>query len=175
MSNGRAACQVRLLLNRAALRGGLAINIAGMCWMLLKALGASPEEWDHLLHFSAGQLPADQDQMNALIDRTRCTGHLYGGGATGDGGFQRQGTAGDPGNYLCLGACNVQVDPEASECWSYFSGTESDAGELDPEAARVYNTCEVDGVMRGDSVAIGNQVYQDYALAKQRWRRFTPI
>ena len=77
----------------------------------------------------------------------------------------------------------MQVDPQASECplcWSYFdeelsSGTESDAGELDPEAARVYNTCEVDGVMRGDSVAIGSQVYQDYVLAKQRWRRFTPI
>ena len=38
-----------ILRNRAPDRGGMALNWEGMGWLLLNALGTSPEVWDRLM------------------------------------------------------------------------------------------------------------------------------
>ena len=67
---------------------------------------------------------------------------------------------------------------QCSHCQSYYdeefsSGTDSDSGTSDQAAAGLYQSVEVDGEMRSDESAIMNQVYQDYIMAKKRWRRMS--
>ena len=49
----------------------------------------------------------------------------------------------------------------------FSSGTEPDGGESDPDAANLY------GHYDSDPALLGNVLYGEYMLAKQRWRRFS--
>ena len=85
---------------RAQQRGGLGINAQGLSWMLLNALRLPPEMWDRLLPANQGILPQDEQQLAALCDRIRRTGHLL------EGGYHRhpgQGATGDPGHFATAG------------------------------------------------------------------------
>ena len=217
-----------ILRNRAAVRGGLGVNIQGLSWMLLRALQLGPDDWDKFLQFNAGQLPHDQDTMNQLVERIRRYGHLH-EGAMKHG--TRQGGTGDPGNYFFptfnsspgMASANMHPTPSAGggfvgasfagnaqnqglsqmftgsaglgptaeayvsqedgaaqcpHCLSFFdeefsSGTDSDSETEDSEAAGLYQSVMVDGVARQDEEAILGQVYQDYVMAKRRWRRMS--
>ena len=215
-----------ILRTRAAVRGGLGINMQGLSWMLLRSLQMGPEDWDKFLQFNGGQLPNNQDTMNQLVERLRRFGHLQ-EGAMRHG--TRQGATGDPGNYYfptfdnqgfpsnayASGASqsNSHPGPSGRDCWSdgllqmftgqtgsgppeqaymsqedghtqcphchsyydeeFSSGTDSDSGESDRDAAGLYQSVQVDGENRSDEAAIMNQVYQDYVMAKRRWRRMS--
>ena len=52
------------------------------------------------------------------------------------------------------------------------SATESDTGSQDPDAVS-YATVNVDGQMRQDDDARANTLYQDYIMARRRWRRYS--
>ena len=52
------------------------------------------------------------------------------------------------------------------------SATESDTGSHDPDAAS-YATVNVDGQARQDDDALSNTLYQDYIMARRRWRRYS--
>ena len=85
---------------RAQQRGGLGINAQGLSWMLLNALRLPPEMWDRLLLANQGILPQDEQQLAALCNRIRRTGHLL------EGGYHRhpgQGATGDPGHFATAG------------------------------------------------------------------------
>lgn len=85
-----------VLRNRAANRGGMAVNFSGLSWILLNALGLAPDQWERLLFHNEGRMPANGDEFNQLMERIRRTGHMYEGhmnhrthhqGATGDTGL----------------------------------------------------------------------------------------
>ena len=76
------------------------------------------------------------------------------------------------------GNVGVGDDGQCSHCGLYFedddmsSATESDTGSYDADAA-AYATVEVDGPARHDDDARANALYQDYVMARRRWRRYT--
>ena len=76
------------------------------------------------------------------------------------------------------GNVGVGDDGQCSHCGLYFedddmsSATESDTGSYDADAA-AYATVEVDGQTRHDDDARANALYQDYVMARRRWRRYT--
>ena len=85
-----------VLRNRAALRGGLGMNPAGLSWLLIRALNLPPELLDRLLAPLGGQLPQNDAQLADLMQHVRRQGHLY------EHGFRhshRQGGVGDAGAY----------------------------------------------------------------------------
>ena len=86
-----------VLRNRAAQRGGLALNSSGLAWVLLRALQLPPELMDRLLAPIGGQLPQNEGQLTELMGRIRRQGHLFEHGFKGAG---RQGATGDPGAYF---------------------------------------------------------------------------
>lgn len=47
-----------VLRNRAANRGGMAVNFSGLSWILLNALGLAPDQWERLLFHNEGRMPA---------------------------------------------------------------------------------------------------------------------
>ena len=69
-------------------------------------------------------------------------------------------------------------DVRCSTCGVYFddddvsSATDTDDEEPD-EGAQAYAQVEVDGQWRSDDEAVGERLYQDYLIAKRRWRRFS--
>ena len=86
-----------ILRNRAANRGGMALNWEGMGWLLLNALGASPEVWDRLMLVNDGRLPHNEQELTLLMERIRRMGHNY------EGGFRQathHGASGDPGQFF---------------------------------------------------------------------------
>ncbi|OLP76419.1 hypothetical protein AK812_SmicGene43651 [Symbiodinium microadriaticum] len=86
-----------VLRNRAAQRGGLALNASGMAWILLRALSLPAELLDRLLAQTGGHLPVNEDQLVELMGRIRRQGHLF------EQGFKtsfKQGGTGDPGAYF---------------------------------------------------------------------------
>ena len=85
-----------ILRNRAAQRGGMALNSEGLSWILLNALKLSPEGWDRLLFWNDGHLPRDGAEMEQLMGRLRRAGHVREGLHHRDSG---QGGVGDPGAY----------------------------------------------------------------------------
>ena len=65
----------------------------------------------------------------------------------------------------------TEEEEQCTRCGMYYedefsSGTESDDGEADSEASQIYAQFE------GDPSMLGNVLFGDYMLAKQRWRRF---
>ena len=46
-----------VLRNRAANRGGMAVNFNGLGWIILNALGATPDHWERLLFRNEERLP----------------------------------------------------------------------------------------------------------------------
>ena len=65
----------------------------------------------------------------------------------------------------------TEEEEQCTRCGMYYedefsSGTESDDGEADSEASQIYAQFESDPSM------LGNVLFGDYMLAKQRWRRF---
>ena len=85
-----------VLRNRAALRGGLGMNAAGLSWLLLRALNLPPDLLDRLLAPLGGQMPQNDAQLAELMQRVRRQGHLY---EQGYRHSHRQGGVGDPGTY----------------------------------------------------------------------------
>lgn len=87
-----------ILRNRAANRGGMALNWEGMGWLLLNALGVNPEVWDRLLFANEGRMPNNEIELNQLMERIRRMGHNY------EGGYRQQtphhGAVGDPGQFF---------------------------------------------------------------------------
>ena len=86
-----------VLRNRAAMRGGLGMNPAGLSWLLIRALGLPPDLLDRLLAPLGGQLPQNDAQLLELMQRVRRQGHLY---EQGYRHSNRQGASGDPGAYF---------------------------------------------------------------------------
>ncbi|CAE7212919.1 unnamed protein product [Symbiodinium sp. CCMP2456] len=90
------------------------------------------------------------------------------------------GAAEDMGQYVTGPGAGSSADGEdrCNVCGSYFddwefsSATETDTGSVD-EGIRAYNTVEVDGESRSDPNSRQNELYQDYILARRRWRRYT--
>ena len=105
-----------VLRNRAALRGGLGMNAAGLSWLLLRALNLPPDLLDRLLAPLGGQMPQNDAQLAELMQRIRRQGHLY------EQGYRyshRQGGVGDPGTYyfpVVPGASSVP-GPRPSSAW----------------------------------------------------------
>ena len=226
-----------VLRNRAAVRGGLGLNHQGLAWLLLRALSVTADQLDRLLQPLNGNLPQDEAQLLALLERIRRQGHIYEGHLRHP---SQQAGVGDPGTYhfyptfhsatssrnatgepldlnAGIGACGGGFDPWAAAsfpttsaacaaagdaedmgqyvggassngprgdddrcntCGSFFedeefsSATETDTGSVD-EGIRGYNVVHVDGEARSDANARENELYQDYVLARRRWRRFT--
>ena len=52
------------------------INITGLAWLLLQALQLNAEAWDRLLAPLGGQMPADEFQLNELMERIRRLYHV---------------------------------------------------------------------------------------------------
>ena len=112
------------------------------------------------------------------------SGHV-GGGLSGDPwanasfptGAAASSSAEDMGSYVG-GSFNSARWEAEDRCVSYFedeefsSATETDEGSAD-EGILEYNTVYVDGQARNDNNARENELYQDYLLARRRWRRFT--
>ena len=213
-----------ILRNRAHMRAGLGVNHQGLAWLLLRAVGVNVEQMERLLQPRNGNLPGDDAQFNALLERIRRQGHLYEGGmrhptqqaGTGDPGMYHfyptfggnsssssgnqsggtpafntpqsfpgpswaSGSAGDDlGMYVGgPGAMWGSGEDECCEaCGMYYddgdisSATETDTGSYD-EGIRSYQVVDVDGEERVDATARQNAIYQDYLLARRRWRRFT--
>ena len=91
-----------ILRNRAQQRAGFMINITGLAWLLLQALQLNAESWDRLLAPLGGQMPADELQLNDLMERIRRLYHLREGRMSGPN-QQQQGATGDPGTYFAEG------------------------------------------------------------------------
>ena len=76
------------------------------------------------------------------------------------------------------GGTGIGDEGQCSYCGLYFedddmsSATESDTGSYDADAAS-YATVEVDGQTRHDDDARANALYQDYVMARRRWRRYS--
>ena len=76
------------------------------------------------------------------------------------------------------GGVGMGDEGQCSYCGLYFedddmsSATESDTGSYDADAAS-YATVEVDGQTRHDDDARANALYQDYVMARRRWRRYS--
>ena len=228
-----------VLRNRATMRGGLGLNHQGLAWLLLRALGVTADQLDRLLQPTNGNLPQNEAQLLALLERVRRQGHIYEGSlrhpshqaGVGDPGTyhfyptfsgESAGAAGIPaaGNFPAdtgggCGALGSACDPWAGAsfptsagisppvaedmgqyvggsagshvpdsgdrcetCGSFYedeefsSATETDTGSVD-EGIRAYSVVEIDGESRHDVNARENELYQDYVLARRRWRRFT--
>lgn len=95
--------------DRAHQRAGFMINWTGLLWLLLQALQLNAETWDRLLAPLGGQTPADDAQLNDLMNRVRRLFHLPEGRMHNN---QQQGATGDPGAYF------------AEEYFPTFGGTE---------------------------------------------------
>ena len=86
--------------------------------------------------------------------------------------FVSQAGAGSPeASYIAHEDGHMQCP----HCHSYFdeefsSGTDSDS---DSELDGMYQSVQVDGETRTDETAVMNQVYQEYVMAKRKWRRMT--
>ena len=205
------------------MRAGLGVNHQGLSWILLKAVGVSVEQLDRLLQPLNGNLPQDEQQFVALLERLRRQGHLYEGsmrhptqqagagdpgmyhfyptfdsaGETGraagqqpafhassgsaDPAFSGSGMPDDVGMYVggpgsAFG--NACDDERCHACGMYYddadisSATETDTGSRD-DGILEYHGVEIDGDVRFDATARQNAIYQDYLLARRRWRRFT--
>ena len=66
----------------------------------------------------------------------------------------------------------TEDEEQRTRCGMFFedefsSGTESDDGDADSEASQIYKKFE------SDPSLLGNALFGDYMLAKQRWRRFS--
>lgn len=66
----------------------------------------------------------------------------------------------------------TEDEEQSTRCGMFFedefsSGTESDDGDADSEASQIYKKVE------SDPSLLGNALFGDYMLAKQRWRRFS--
>ena len=86
--------------------------------------------------------------------------------------FVSQAGAGSPeASYIAHEDGHMQCP----HCHSYFdeefsSGTDSDS---DSELDGMYQSVQVDGETRTDETAVMNQVYQEYVMAKRKWRRMS--
>ena len=74
-------------------------------------------------------------------------------------------------------AFHVGGEDQCASCGTYFdeddisSATSTDDDAYDPQAS-AYNTVDVDGVARQDDTARGNVLWNEYVLARRRWRRW---
>eukprot|EP00434_Breviolum_minutum_P026800 symbB.v1.2.023686.t2/scaffold2188.1/size86315/1 len=215
-----------ILRNRAHQRAGFMINWTGLSWLLLQALQLNAETWDRLLAPLGGQMPADDAQLNDLMDRVRRLFHLREGRMHNN---QQQGATGDPGAYFseeyfptfggtehhnigtprgsaCAGmpppmnSAYAAGGPHPPDPWSNsLSGAYGnqnaghDAWNVAEHAFHAGHgdacpTCGVyfqdDGcstdTSSDDGLDVGSvgsqdgaEVYQDYAFARKRWRKFS--
>ncbi|CAE7866184.1 unnamed protein product, partial [Symbiodinium necroappetens] len=157
-----------VLRNRAAQRGGLALNASGMAWILLRALNLPAELLDRLLAQTGGQLPVNEGELVELMGRIRRQGHLF------EQGFKssfKQGGTGDPGAYfyptfagaeqavaiqlvLVLGPLLMLDEEQCPTCGMYYA--DDDISET-----------------LGDEASIGAELFHLYKMAKRKWRRFS--
>ncbi len=217
-----------ILRNRAHQRAGFMINWTGLSWLLLQSLQLNAETWDRLLAPLGGQMPADDAQLNDLMDRVRRLFHLREGRMHNNS--QQQGATGDPGAYFaeeyfptfCGGAEHHNIGtPRDSPCagmpppmnsayamggpnppdpwsnaWANGSVNQTAGQDAWNVAAHSFHaghgeacpTCGVyfqdDGcstdTSSDDGLDVGSvgsqdpaEVYQDYAFARKRWRKFS--
>lgn len=171
-------CVSRFELERhhADQAGGIILPVPVASWLLLSSLGIPRHAWPMLLAATAGSLPDDQAQYNAMQQYVRRQGHLTDrnidpvkqlGYFTGDGVPDSAG-----------GSPNDNSDWFQSNDGGWYQTYESGAptAETDDDSSCASQTGPLDfSDLEGmtDDNLIGEALYLSYAFAKRRWRAFT--
>ena len=84
------------------------------------------------------------------------------------------------GCHGCGGAMPGQDPDFCGVCGCYFgedkkfsSGTDTEADVDENFMNQCYQSVDIEGTSRSDAMAVANEIYYDYKMAKQRWRRFS--
>ena len=132
-------------------------------------------------YFPTFGVPRDHAAHDVPADLSGGLGGSFGGpGSWMPDHSSAGGAAEDMGQYVAGPGAGSSADGEerCTACGSYFddwefsSATDTDTGSVD-EGIRAYNAVEVDGESRTDANSRQNELYQDYILARRRWRRYT--
>ncbi|CAE7437517.1 unnamed protein product [Symbiodinium necroappetens] len=132
-------------------------------------------------YFPTFGVPRDHAAHDVPADLSGGLGGSFGGpGSWMPDHSSAGGAAEDMGQYVAGPGAGSSADSEerCTACGSYFddwefsSATDTDTGSVD-EGIRAYNAVEVDGESRTDANSRQNELYQDYILARRRWRRYT--
>lgn len=89
-----------ILRNRANMRAGFAVNFTGLAWLLMQSLNLPAELWDRLLAPLGGNMPQQEHELGALMERLSRLFHLREGRFQGS---HQQGATGDPGSFFAEG------------------------------------------------------------------------
>ena len=87
----------------------------------------------------------------------------FGGGCHGCGGAM----PGQDPDFCGVCGCYFGEDEEFS------SGTDTEADVDENFMNQCYQSVDIEGTSRSDAMAVANEIYYDYKMAKQRWRRFS--
>lgn len=117
-----ALTRFEVLRHRAAQRGGFAMNVTSLAYLLLNGLKLKPDAWDRVLLPLDGQLPVNDAQLQKLTERLRRIGRMA------EGHFMpnhQQGATGNVGSYHYF----PTFEPP------YAGGSASDVFAAAPQAA----------------------------------------
>ena len=66
-----------MVRTRAMTRGGMGMTHEGLTWILMKAVGLNPDQWDRCLDQLQGRMPNNDYEFNLVCERLRRYGHLH--------------------------------------------------------------------------------------------------
>eukprot|EP00435_Cladocopium_sp_Y103_P056923 s894_g19.t1 len=148
-----------ILRNRAQKRAGFAVNLTGLTWLLLQSLGLGAEAWDKLPAPLGGQMPQNDMEFGAVMERIRRLLHLKEGRMQHGG---HQGAMGDAGNFHTEGFFPTFV-PEGPHASAYAAG-----GPMAPDPWAAANAAAAAGNGARDQPGTSGLTSQTYAASVRR-------
>ena len=186
---------------RARDTGGLMLNVEGMAWVLLRAVGVNDQQLLTLLQPTQGRFPRTTAELDALQVLLRRMGHVIEhapgnlAAALGRGGPPRT-------HFLAETSWEQTTEAEQAQVytgWGSYgdwtqgggyqqlpsepaylgggadeadSGTDSDTASSLGENNYDLNTADIPAEMRGNESAIAQSLFWAYERAKKAWRSF---
>ncbi len=183
---------------RARDTGGLMLNIEGMAWVLLRAVGVNDSQLLTLLQPTQGRFPRTVPELDALQVLLRRMGHVL---EHSPGNLAAAlGRGGPPRGHFFMGEQQPETQHPAQDGWGSYddwtgqsgryqqlpsepaylgsgaddvdSGTDSDTASSLGESTYDLSTADIPAEMRGNESAVAQSLFWAYERAKKAWRSF---